>query len=213
MGRKSKGKSGTVAGNQSPSHRGRMHPHPEALYYDIALNALKRARSETDEFEKKQLVVIAMVFSALCLEVFINQEYYNVQGLREIRAEVDRIPPETKWLLLPLLLGGKTTFDKGASPFQTYHDLLYTRNQRLVHFKPEREIHVTPPETTRVNEPYFGDLAGDIGLAEQHVDCVGAMIHKLNMLTGGVTEIPQFLTNSKYLSTVRVEFDVNVDSR
>jgi hypothetical protein len=33
MGRKSKGKSGTVAGNQSPSHRGRMHPHPEALYY------------------------------------------------------------------------------------------------------------------------------------------------------------------------------------
>ena len=39
------------------------------------------------------------------------------------------------------------------------------------------------------------------------------MIHKLNMLTGGVTEIPQFLTNSKYLSTVRVEFNVNVDSR
>ncbi|HHT9117577.1 MAG TPA: hypothetical protein ACFYD1_03010, partial [Candidatus Hypogeohydataceae bacterium YC38] len=87
-----------------------MHPYPEVLYYHVAQDALKIARSETaqddkSEFRRKQACVTAMVFSALCLEVFINQEYEEHPEISEILEDDDRIPLTIKWFLLPLLLG------------------------------------------------------------------------------------------------------------
>ncbi len=42
---------------------GGMHPHPEALYYHITLDALESAKAENDEFRKKQPIVTALVVS------------------------------------------------------------------------------------------------------------------------------------------------------
>jgi hypothetical protein len=51
-----------------------MRPHPEALYFHIARRALDEIEQETDEFQLAQRVGTAIVFSALTLEAFINQQ-------------------------------------------------------------------------------------------------------------------------------------------
>jgi hypothetical protein len=112
------------------------------------------------------------------------------------------MPLEAKWLMLPLLLGEKATFDKSVEPYQGFRDLVQTRNERLVHFKPQHEIHDFPPGARKQNEPYISDLLNDAGRAEKYVNCVGDMIRKLNALTSAKTDIPGFLSNEKYLSRV-----------
>lgn len=52
-----------------------MKPHPEALYFHIALKALAEIEQETDEFQIAMRVGTAIVFSALTLEAFINQQF------------------------------------------------------------------------------------------------------------------------------------------
>jgi hypothetical protein len=195
----------TVRGDIAASAylKGKMHPHPEALYYNVARTAVKAARNEADEYERKQHVAVAMVFSALCLESFINQEYVRHSETNKIFEEGERgLQLETKWLMLPLLLGNKATFDRGTEHYQVFRDLVQTRNERLVHFKPQREIYEFPPDSRKQNEPYFSDLLNDVERAEKYVNCVGNMIRKLNELTSKKTDIPAFLSNEKYLSRV-----------
>ncbi len=178
---------------------GGMHPHPEALYYHVALNALHSARTETDEFRRKQLIATTLVFSALCLEAFINQEYARHSETKKIIEEGQSLGLETKWLMFPLLLGQPTTFDKAAGPFQVFHNLINIRNQRLVHFKPPKETQLVGEQYPK---QYFGDLLNDLSLAEQCLSCAGHMIRELNRLAGGRTDVPKFLSGDKYLSTV-----------
>lgn len=203
-----KGKSGSSA-----PYGGKMHPHPEALYYHVALAALDRARKENDEFERKKSVVTAIVFSALCLEAFVNQEYAPHPVSKKILERDDRISLETKWLLLPLVLGADHTFDTGVQPFQTFHDLIRTRNQRLVHFTPQREIHETPEGRKQPKGPYWGELVNDVGLAERYVNWVAEMIRALNQLTSDATSVPEFLSGSKYLSHVSAWVRTSYESR
>ena len=56
---------------------GGRHPHPEALYYHTAGDTLEAAKAESDPFKKTELVSTCMVFSALCLEAYINQEFHT----------------------------------------------------------------------------------------------------------------------------------------
>ncbi len=181
-----------------------MRPHPEALYYHVAQNAVKAARGEADEFRRKQAVATAMVFSALCLEAFINQEYMIHPEICKVLEDGDRLPLSTKWLLLPLLLGAEATFNKGASPFQTFQELVWNRNQRLVHFKPQQEMH---------QKIYFGDLVNDVTRAELYANCVGDMIRELNRISSGKTSLPPFLTGSEYLSEVWVDAVIPIEWR
>src|SRR3990167_4401998 len=118
-------------------------PQADSLYYHIAKNALEKAQKDTNNFEKAQSVVTAMVFSSLCLEAFINQEYETHTETKEIFEDVERLSLETKWLLLPRLLGTGRTFDTGAEPFQTFKELIKVRNQQLVHFKYDKEAYST----------------------------------------------------------------------
>lgn len=178
---------------------GGVHPHPEALYYHIALDAVTKADLTHDEFERKQHVASGLVFAALCLEAFINQQYAANAQTKKIFEENDKIPLELKWLMLPLLLRSASTFEKGSEPFQTFHSVVQTRNQRLVHFKPHRETQETDQEC---KSQYFGDLLMDVAYAKSCVDCIAKMIHELNRLTDGATELPNFLKGSKYLSSV-----------
>ncbi len=189
---------------------GGMHPHPEALCYHITLDALESAKAENDEFRKKQLIVTALVFSALCLEAFINQEYASHPETAKILEDNDYLPLETKWLMLPLLLGSHQTFNKGATPFQTFHKLVRIRNQRLVHFKPAKEKRLSGEE---YDEEYFGELVGNVDLTEKYVKCVGDMIRKLNQLTGGKTDVPKFLEGVKYLSSVWASVTAQFESQ
>ena len=55
---------------------GGRHPHPEALYYHIAGDALEMAKTENEQFRKAELITPCMVFSALCLEAYINQAFH-----------------------------------------------------------------------------------------------------------------------------------------
>lgn len=187
-----------------------QHPHPEALYYHIAGDACAAARSETDEFKRRQLIATTMVFSALCLEVFINQEIAAHPEISKLLDESDRIPLETKWLMLPMLLASTSTFDKSKKPFQTFCELLRTRNQRLVHFKPAKE---SAGGTFDQKYGYFGDLVNDLSLAEAFHGCIGDMIRELNRLTSGKTDVPSFLRGERFLSRVWVDASIPISCR
>lgn len=143
-----------------------MHPHPESLYFHIAKGALEEAFSETDEFKIAQQIATSLVFSSLCLESFITQQYMKHEQTKKIIEDDDVIKLESKWLMLPLLLGQKNTFEKDRSPFQDFHSLVNTRNQRLVHFKPHKETRESDKDYSK---PYFGELVKDVSYGKQCV--------------------------------------------
>lgn len=183
---------------------GGMRPHPEALYYHIANDALLSAQGESVEFERKKLITVAMVFSALCLEAFVNQQHnWGSKRLSLIN----------KWRQLPTILGAAQSFSESQEPFLTFVDLVTTRNNRLVHFKPVGETQYTG---IKQNKRYFGDLVNDLDLAKRYVNCVRGMIEELNILTGGRTDGLSFLAGTKSLSDVwsssTVSYDVEPSS-
>jgi len=108
---------------------------------------------------------------------------------------------------LPLLMGSSTTFDKSNQPYQTFNDLIKTRNNRLVHFKPKAETDKTEKP---VKQKYFSELISDVSLAERYWKCVSEMIYELHSLTLGKTEMPNFLKGSRYTSTVWAEFKFKI---
>jgi len=178
---------------------GGRHPHPEALYYHTAGDTLEAAKAESDPFKKTELVSTCMVFSALCLEAYINQEFHTFAETRKIIESNDRTPFEVKWLMLPLLMGSTETFNTGGPPFQVFSELVKTRNHRLVHFKPKDETDTTDKPVKKI---YFSELVSDVTLAEKYWKCIEGMIIELNRLTSGKTEIPHFLKGSRYTSSV-----------
>ena len=186
---------------------GGRHPHPEALYFHTAGDVLDAAKVEADPFRKAELISTCVVFSALCLEAYINQAFYNFSETRKVMEDNDRLPLESKWLMLPLLMGSPKTFDTGAQPYQTFNDLVKTRNSRFVHFKPssERDTSEKPIKTT-----YFSELVSDISLAEKYWRCVAEMIKELHTLTSSKTELPNFLNGSRYTSSVWSELRITI---
>lgn len=106
--------------------------------------------------------------------------------------------------MLPLLLGFSKTFDKGKYPFQTFIDVIKTRNNRLVHFKPKKEIELSGQT---VSQEYFGDLINNIELAMKYFQCITDMIKELNRLTGGKTDIPNFFNGVRYSSTIWINLE------
>ncbi len=182
---------------------GGQHPHPEALYYHIAKNALNTAMqldsTGRGEFLKAQQIATVLVFTSLCFESFINQEFHKHSETIKVIENDYSLSLETKWLILPLLLGASATFDKGKEPFQSFEVLAKIRNQRLVHFKPKKETRELGKE---YKDEYFGDLLKNVSLAERYFKCANEMIRKLNELTNGKTDVPKFLDGSEYLSTI-----------
>jgi len=173
------------------------HPHPEALYYHIARDTLQAAQKDSDEFQKAQLVTTSIIFSTLCLEAFINQEYEIHKKTKSLLDEDNRISHALKWLMLPLLLGYSKTFDKDKQPFQYFQELINIRNQRLVHFKPKKEIRQSGKDNKK---EYFGGLVKNITKAEKYFICIEKMIKELNRLTKGKTSVPKFIQGDRYIS-------------
>jgi hypothetical protein len=175
--------------------------HAETLYYRIAGDALKHAQKVVqkgnDEFRLAQYVCASMVFSALTLEAYINQEYKS-----HVQTEnLDLKKPNTvqKWIKLPRLLGGTRTFNKREPSFRTFNELINLRNDLLVHFKggPIGKILDEKGET-------FAEIVKDAARAETYFHCIDAMINTLNQLTLGQTSVPGFLKGERYLASFAV---------
>jgi hypothetical protein len=120
-------------------------------------------------------------------------------------AELDlkKLEVREKWKKLPLLLGQPQTFNIGASPYQTFSELITLRNDVLVHFKPGLS-----PSSTK--QP-FSALVKDIERARRYHSCIGEMVRTLNKLTGGKTSVPGFLNGARYLATITVDFPIASD--
>ena len=186
--------------------------HAAALYYHIAGDALKCARKEAnngkDEFCLAQYVCASMVFSALTLEAYINQEY--TLHLPTSRIKVEQLNTHNKWTKLPLLLGNCTTFNNHKAPYPTFTELVYLRNNVLVHFKggPINNTETTKPSS--VVKP-FSVIVKDWERANNYFECIAAMIKQLNALTSGQTSLPGFLTGERYLATFAVDMPYGID--
>jgi hypothetical protein len=144
-------------------------------------------------------VTMSMVFSALCLETFINQEYEEHLKDHELFEDLERLSLEAKWRLLPLLLGSSETFNTGAESYQTFDDMIFARNQPFVHFKPDKEGQPLR-RSSKKHKEYWGNLATNIALAEKYLECVGQMIHELHRLTNGKTDATRVLQGGRYIS-------------
>jgi hypothetical protein len=173
-----------------------MRPHPEALYFHIARRALDEIEQETDEFQLAQRVGTAIIFSALTLEAFINQQFGLHPKPTEVIKDEKGMTPGAKWLLLPLLLGGGRTFDRGAEPFQKFSELMALRNT-IFHFNPTK-----PVDNSKPHKQFFSNLVKDIELGKSYFNVVEKMIRELHELTDCKTEIPKFLGGSEYLTTI-----------
>jgi hypothetical protein len=113
-----------------------------------------------------------------------------------------------KWKMLPLLQGSKTTFDPGATPFQTYNQLISLRDD-LAHFKPRKDISGGDGKPNQI----FSVVVKDIERAKTQFACIPSMIHKLNELTSGQTDVPAFLNGVRYLSTVSISATMTLEFR
>lgn len=188
-------------------------PHPDALYFHIANDALVSAHAESDDLKIQQYVATSLVFSALCLEAYVNQEFCRHAETEKVIAADDRLSLQSKWLMLPLLLGATRTFDKGAEPCQTFLELLALRNTRLVHFKPQKES-LQAIQASK-SKKYLVDLLRDVSCAEKYHRCISEMICELHRLTNKKTRVPEFLSGHRYSQEVPVSrsFTVSFESR
>lgn len=149
----------------------------ESLYYHTAKDALARAKeierqplNNETEFGRKKEVATLIVFSALCLEAFINRQYF--EGHIEEKGNAKQ-----KWARLPKLLdGGNADFNEGQEPFHTFGQLIDFRNARLIHFHPEAE-----------GNNGWAEVIGDVRLADRFFNCVQEMAEELHRLTNNRT--------------------------
>jgi|GEM_PF-3370055 len=172
----------------------------ECLYYHIAQDALGRAKQLTQapagnetEFERKKAVATAIVFTALCLEAFINREYHEhvsatakkhfSHTTAKSASKEKRDTEVAKWQNLPRLLGGTARFDSNAEPFKTFEQLVVFRNTRLIHFLPSKE----GSESLSAGQNAWAEEIGNVQLAERYFACIRAMVDELSRLTNGLT--------------------------
>ena len=179
-------------------------PHPEALYFHIASASLARTQSTSDRWIRAQAVATTLVFSALCLEAYANQRLEDL-GL----GDFESLSLETKWRNLPRLAGSHAHFDEGRMPFQGFRELVKLRNNRLVHFHPDKEIL---RGFERGKGTYHADIFQDVGLAERAVATVIGMITEFRAMANIHEPAPDFLSGSKYTSYVVASRTVPIES-
>ncbi len=170
----------------------------ESLYYHIAKDAVRLARdiaarpaSDETEFERKKSVATTIVFSALCLEAFINRQYFE-------HGHTPGRDTKKNWLELPQRINpANKGLDENSKLLTTFKELLNFRNKRLVHFTPKREGSASVPAAQRD----WAEVIGDVSLAETYVECIREMVDELRLLTQGKTP-PASILEKKYTRSV-----------
>lgn len=123
--------------------------------------------------EKQALnITQAVVFSALCIEAFINY-YATRKKSKAFQDYMDKLSPQQKWYLIPTLLNDGRSFELGREPLQSLDKLIKLRN-RVVHAK---------PSTLQINGPFNipeGRFAGpSLKEAKKSVATVRALVEGL----------------------------------
>jgi hypothetical protein len=188
----------------------------ESLYYHIAKDALEVARDAAKlepgneaEWKRKKTVTTVIVFSALCLEAFINKQYF-VSGSSMADSSGKLLEHWQRWVALPSRLdpANNQTFDQSAPLFTTFRQLVTFRNQRVVHFNPNKEGHTTIPDKWQP----WADEMGNLPLAEKYFSCVTEMVEELHQLTNGTTQNAANSIHAEYVrevwSSMRGNFEV-----
>jgi hypothetical protein len=96
-----------------------------------------------NSFEQVRLCRTALLLYIFSLEGLINRalDHFIPQHLRDfIMEREDRFRIEEKWLLLPLLVSEKETFDKSKYPWSHFSELVSIRND-FVHPKHDRPAY------------------------------------------------------------------------
>lgn len=182
---------------------GYTRPHPEALYYHIALDSLARAQAIDDRWLRAQAIAQALIFSALCLEAYANQRLEDL-GL----GHYESLPLEKKWRRLPRLAGASGRFNESQMPFKGFKELVGLRNRRLVHFHPNEEILHGAAQPGRI---YHSDIFQDIDLAARAVESMTDMIKEYRRIARPNEQAPDFLAGAKYTSFVAASSTVALE--
>lgn len=93
--------------------------------------ALLKALNLVSQMQKH--VTISIIFSALCLEAFIN--YYAINNLKRpyFNKYIESLPIGKKWMIVPKLINGKS-FEMGSHEMAELK-YLFDERDNLVHFK------------------------------------------------------------------------------
>ena len=96
----------------------------------------------------------------------------------------ERLSPQAKWYLLPVILGRSCTFERHEEPFQSFQTLMSQRNNRFVHFKPAKEMSSSLQQT---DPNGFLSAVADVQQASQYLRTADAMMRRLKDRRGEVT--------------------------
>lgn len=89
--------------------------------------------------EKQALhITEAVVFSALCVEAFINYYITRKKSVGFLGHYLDKLTTDQKWYLIPPLLNNGRSLEPGKEPLQGLNRLVKIRN-RIVHAKPSSQ--------------------------------------------------------------------------
>lgn len=191
----------------------------ESLYYHIAKEALEHAKdaatmsADAGEWTRKKAVATVIVFSALCLEAFINKMYFLLgkqTGQPNAQGRWREYPHREKWLTLPAKIDATAlTFDLTSEPFLTFTQLITMRNKRTVHFRPQFE----GSDTLEPGLVPWAEEIGNLALAERYFACVTEMVELLHRLTGGKTQNAANSIHGEYVRDVWSGITINYEVR
>jgi hypothetical protein len=144
---------------------------PDALDNDIRMVHTP----EIIQFLERQAlhITVAVVFSALCAEEFINYYITRKKSAGFLENYLDKLSPDQKWYIVPALLNNGRSLEPGREPLQGLNRLIKLRN-RLVHAKPSAQRVGAPFKWT---EGRFG--GSSLEEARESVDTVRALVEGL----------------------------------
>ena len=142
------------------------------LYQDaMCLHQMAMKPEMADTFERVQLCRTALLLYIFSLEGLINRAIDNfLPGhLHDYFLErEDRFGIGDKWLLLPLLVSEKESFDKSRYPWSHFAELVDVRND-FVHPKHDRAAYYRAITSHRWEPLSWREIPKDLGVKEMNV--------------------------------------------
>jgi len=142
------------------------------LYQDAEyLYQIAQKPEMADNFEQVRLCRTALLLYIFCLEGLINRaiDHFLPGQLHDYFLErEDRFGIEDKWLLLPLVVSEKETFDKSRYPWSHFAELISIRND-FVHPKHDRPAYCRVIASHQWEPLPWNEIPKDLGVRETDV--------------------------------------------
>jgi hypothetical protein len=142
------------------------------LYQDAEyLHQMAKKPEMAKIFERVQLCRTALLLYTFSLEGLINRslDHFLPQHLHEFILErEDKFGVEDKWLLLPLLISQKESFDKSRYPWSQFAELIKIRND-FVHPKHERSAYYRAITSHEWEPLPWDEIPEDLNVKETEV--------------------------------------------